>query len=163
MAEQMRATCLTEIDSSVTHVVATDVGTEKSRLSFRVQFNYIKIGDTIHHHDSCPLELTVQIAKQFEALGSEIGVKCAMLVGGIDMVQQSIKIAKQPHLIVLDEVDRLLNEDFEESLNEILQLIPCDRRTFLFSATMTKKLFVLLKVFIEPFQTQLAYWGRCSR
>ncbi|KAL2318691.1 hypothetical protein Fmac_032567 [Flemingia macrophylla] len=31
MAEQMGATCLTEIDSSVTHVVATDVGTEKSR------------------------------------------------------------------------------------------------------------------------------------
>ncbi|XP_020208338.1 tubulin alpha-3 chain-like [Cajanus cajan] len=45
-------------------------------------------------------ELAIQIADQFEALGSEIGVKCAMLVGGIDMVQQSIKIAKQPHIIV---------------------------------------------------------------
>jgi len=31
MAEQMGATCLTEVDPSVTHVVATDVGTEKSR------------------------------------------------------------------------------------------------------------------------------------
>ncbi|KAK7265100.1 hypothetical protein RJT34_32716 [Clitoria ternatea] len=31
MAEQMGATCLTELDSSVTHVVATDAGTEKSR------------------------------------------------------------------------------------------------------------------------------------
>ncbi|KAL2336707.1 hypothetical protein Fmac_011153 [Flemingia macrophylla] len=109
-------------------------------------------------------ELAIQIAEQFEALGSEIGVQCAVLVGGIDMVQQSIKIAKQPHIIVgtpgrvldhlkntrgfslnrlkylvLDEADRLLNEDFEESLNEILRLIPRDRRTFLFSATMTKK------------------------
>ena len=37
------------------------------------------------------------------------------------------------------EADRLLNEDFEESLNEIIQLIPRERRTFLFSATMTKK------------------------
>ena len=40
---------------------------------------------------------------------------------------------------VLDEADRLLNEDFEESLNEILGVIPRERRTFLFSATMTKK------------------------
>ncbi|KAL9326091.1 hypothetical protein ACSQ67_006736 [Phaseolus vulgaris] len=31
MAEQMGATCLTEVDLSVTHVVATDAGTEKSR------------------------------------------------------------------------------------------------------------------------------------
>ena len=31
MAEQMGATCLAEVDPSVTHVVATDVGTEKSR------------------------------------------------------------------------------------------------------------------------------------
>jgi ATP-dependent RNA helicase DDX47/RRP3 len=73
------------------------------------------------------------------------------------MVQQSIKIAKHPHIIVgtpgrvldhlkntkgfslgklkylvLDEADRLLNEDFEESLNEILGMIPRERRTFLF-------------------------------
>lgn len=31
MAEQMGATCMTELDPSVTHVVATDVGTEKAR------------------------------------------------------------------------------------------------------------------------------------
>ncbi|KAL2318589.1 hypothetical protein Fmac_032465 [Flemingia macrophylla] len=41
---------------------------------------------------------------------------------------------------VLDEADRLLNEDFEKSLNEILQLIPRDQRIFLLSATMTKKI-----------------------
>ena len=35
MAEQMGATCLTEVDPSVTHVVATDVGTEKSRWAVR--------------------------------------------------------------------------------------------------------------------------------
>ncbi|XP_054822636.1 RNA polymerase II C-terminal domain phosphatase-like 4 isoform X2 [Prosopis cineraria] len=31
MAEQMGATCLTEVDPTVTHVVATDAGTEKAR------------------------------------------------------------------------------------------------------------------------------------
>ncbi|KEH22783.1 putative RNA helicase [Medicago truncatula] len=116
-------------------------------------------------------ELAIQISEQFEALGSEIGVKCAVLVGGIDMVQQSVKIAKLPHIIVgtpgrvldhlkntkgfslarlkylvLDEADRLLNEDFEESLNEILGMIPRERRTFLFSATMTNKVEKLQRV-----------------
>ncbi|CAJ2670213.1 DEAD-box ATP-dependent RNA helicase 10-like protein [Trifolium pratense] len=128
-----------------------------------------------NHFFACVLsptrELAIQISEQFEALGSGIGVKSAVLVGGIDMVQQSIKIAKHPHIIVgtpgrvldhlkntkgfslsklkylvLDEADRLLNEDFEESLNEILGMIPRERRTFLFSATMTKKVEKLQRV-----------------
>ncbi|KAI3698796.1 hypothetical protein L2E82_42624 [Cichorium intybus] len=70
-------------------------------------------------------ELAIQIAEQFEALGSSIGVKSAVLVGGVDQV--------------LDEADRLLNEDFDKSLDEILNAIPRERRTYLFSATMTKK------------------------
>lgn len=45
---------------------------------------------------------------------------------------------------VLDEADRLLNEDFEKSIDEILNVIPRDRRTYLFSATMTKKVYVQL-------------------
>ncbi|KAL3742208.1 hypothetical protein ACJRO7_017656 [Eucalyptus globulus] len=109
-------------------------------------------------------ELAIQIAEQFEALGSGIGVRCAVLVGGIDMVQQAIALAKRPHVVVgtpgrlldhlsntkgfslrmlkylvLDEADRLLNEDFEKSIDEILNAIPRERRTYLFSATMTKK------------------------
>ncbi|KAJ7979618.1 RNA polymerase II C-terminal domain phosphatase-like 4 [Quillaja saponaria] len=35
MAEQMGAICLTEVDPSVTHVVATDAGTEKSRWALK--------------------------------------------------------------------------------------------------------------------------------
>ncbi|KAI6704091.1 hypothetical protein NL676_013227 [Syzygium grande] len=109
-------------------------------------------------------ELAIQIAEQFEALGCGIGVRCAVLVGGVDMVQQAIALAKRPHIVVgtpgrlldhlsntkgfslrtlkylvLDEADRLLNEDFEKSIDEILNAIPRERRTYLFSATMTKK------------------------
>ncbi|THG14174.1 hypothetical protein TEA_020267 [Camellia sinensis var. sinensis] len=66
-------------------------------------------------------ELAIQIAEQFEALGSGIGVKCAVLVGGVDNVQQSIALGKRPHIVVLDEADRLLNEDFEKAIDELLR------------------------------------------
>ncbi|KAF9664426.1 hypothetical protein SADUNF_Sadunf16G0017700 [Salix dunnii] len=114
-------------------------------------------------------ELAIQIAEQFEALGSGIGVRCVVLVGGEDMLQQSIVLAKKrPHIIVgtpgrladhlsntkgfslhalkyliLDEADRLLSMDFEKSLDEILKAIPRNRRTYLFSATMTNKAGVI--------------------
>jgi len=41
--------------------------------------------------------------------------------------------------LVLDEADRLLNMDFEKEIDQILQVIPKQRNTFLFSATMTSK------------------------
>ncbi|XP_048499347.1 DEAD-box ATP-dependent RNA helicase 10-like isoform X1 [Beta vulgaris subsp. vulgaris] len=109
-------------------------------------------------------ELAIQIAEQFEALGASIGLRTAVLVGGVDINQQQIALAKRPHIIVgtpgrlmdhlsntkgfslrtlkylvLDEADRLLNEDFEKALDDILKVIPLERRTYLFSATMTKK------------------------
>lgn len=40
---------------------------------------------------------------------------------------------------MLDEADRLLNMDFEQEIDQILKVIPKERRTFLFSATMTNK------------------------
>ncbi|WOK94749.1 DEAD-box ATP-dependent RNA helicase 10 [Canna indica] len=109
-------------------------------------------------------ELAIQIAEQFEALGSGIGVKCTVLVGGVDMTQQAISLGKRPHIVVgtpgrlldhltntkgfslrtikylvLDEADRLLNLEFEKAIDDILKVIPPERRTYLFSATMTKK------------------------
>jgi ATP-dependent RNA helicase DDX47/RRP3 len=82
-------------------------------------------------------ELAYQISQQFEALGSLINVKCAVLVGGMDMVPQAIALGKRPHIVVatpgrlldhlentkgfsqrqlkylvMDEADRLLDLDF---------------------------------------------------
>ncbi|KAH0282850.1 putative ATP-dependent rRNA helicase rrp3, partial [Aureobasidium sp. EXF-3399] len=109
-------------------------------------------------------ELAYQISEQFEALGSLIGVKCAVLVGGMDMVSQSIALGKKPHIIVatpgrlldhlentkgfslrtlkylvMDEADRLLDLDFGPILDKILKVIPKERRTYLFSATLSSK------------------------
>jgi ATP-dependent RNA helicase DDX47/RRP3 len=45
-------------------------------------------------------ELAIQIAEQFDALGSGIGLKTAVLVGGIDMMAQAIALGRRPHVIV---------------------------------------------------------------
>ncbi|TGO84722.1 hypothetical protein BPOR_0473g00060 [Botrytis porri] len=109
-------------------------------------------------------ELAYQISQQFEALGSVIRVKCAVIVGGMDMVPQSIALGKKPHIIVatpgrlldhlentkgfslrslkylvMDEADRLLDLDFGPILDKILKVLPRERRTYLFSATISSK------------------------
>jgi len=44
--------------------------------------------------------LAFQISEQFEALGSTIGVRVATIVGGMDIMPQSIILSKKPHVIV---------------------------------------------------------------
>eukprot|EP01065_Artemidia_motanka_P041986 TRINITY_DN553_c0_g1_i1.p1 TRINITY_DN553_c0_g1~~TRINITY_DN553_c0_g1_i1.p1 ORF type:complete len:841 (+),score=320.44 TRINITY_DN553_c0_g1_i1:90-2525(+) len=46
-------------------------------------------------------------------------------------------------VLVLDEADRLLDEGFEQDLDNILKMLPKTRQTMLFSATQTKDLNVL--------------------
>ncbi|XP_026480647.1 probable ATP-dependent RNA helicase DDX47 [Ctenocephalides felis] len=119
-------------------------------------------------------ELAFQISEQFEALGSSIGVKSVVIVGGMDMVSQALQLAKKPHILiatpgrlvdhlentkgfslralkflVMDEADRILNMDFEVEVNKILKVIPKERRTFLFSATMTKKVNKLQRASLQ--------------
>ncbi|KAH7434522.1 hypothetical protein KP509_06G021600 [Ceratopteris richardii] len=119
-------------------------------------------------------ELAIQIAEQFEALGSGIGLKCTVVVGGVDMMAQAISLAKRPHIVVgtpgrlvdhltntkgfslrsikylvLDEADRLLSMDYEHEIDEILKLVPKERRTYLFSATMTNKVAKLQRACLK--------------
>ncbi|KAE9400726.1 DEAD-domain-containing protein [Gymnopus androsaceus JB14] len=109
-------------------------------------------------------ELAYQISQQFEALGSAMGVRCAVIVGGMEITTQAVALAKKPHIIVatpgrlndhlentkgfnlrnlkylvLDEADRLLDMDFGPVIDKILKVIPTERSTYLFSATMTTK------------------------
>ncbi|KAG8898063.1 ribosomal RNA processing protein [Tulasnella sp. 403] len=115
-------------------------------------------------------ELAYQISDQFQALGSAVGVRCAVIVGGMDMTTQAIALSKRPHIVVatpgrlhdhlentkgfnlrymrflvLDEADRLLDMDFGPVIEKILRVLPKDRHTYLFSATMTSKVDKLQK------------------
>lgn len=52
---------------------------------------------------------------------------------------------KELELLVLDEADRLLDMGFEPTLNAILQRLPKQRRTGLFSATQTSEVLHLVR------------------
>lgn len=59
--------------------------------------------------------------------------------------------------LVMDEADRMLSMDFEEEINQILAVIPRERRTFLFSATMTSKVAKLQKAsLVDPVKVEVS-------
>ncbi|RZC65157.1 hypothetical protein C5167_008847, partial [Papaver somniferum] len=111
--------------------------------------------------------------EQFRALGESLHLRCAVVVGGMDMITQAQALMRRPHVViatpgrikvlleqnpdipsvfsktkflVLDEADRVLDVGFEEELSAIFQYLPKDRQTLLFSATMTENLQTLLEV-----------------
>jgi ATP-dependent RNA helicase DDX47/RRP3 len=88
-------------------------------------------------------ELAFQISEQFEALGAGIGLKTAVIVGGIDMMTQAISLARKPHIVVgtpgrvydmiqrrtfktrsikmliIDEADEMLSRGFKDQVYDI--------------------------------------------
>ncbi|KAK7111865.1 probable ATP-dependent RNA helicase DDX47 [Littorina saxatilis] len=127
-------------------------------------------------------ELAFQIADQFKALGEGIGIQCAVIIGGIDMMTQALMLGKKPHVIiatpgrlvdhlentkgfslrsvkflVMDEADRILNMDFEAEVDKILKVIPRERNTYLYSATMTKKVAKLQRASLhDPVKVEVS-------
>ncbi|AAD34681.1 Similar to gb/L13612 DEAD-box protein (dbp45A) from Drosophila melanogaster and is a member of PF/00270 DEAD/DEAH box helicase family [Arabidopsis thaliana] len=117
-------------------------------------------------------ELAFQLAEQFKALGSCLNLRCSVIVGGMDMLTQTMSLVSRPHIVittpgrikvllennpdvppvfsrtkflVLDEADRVLDVGFQDELRTIFQCLPKSRQTLLFSATMTSNLQALLE------------------
>lgn len=49
-------------------------------------------------------------------------------------------------MLIIDEADQILQQGFEQEINQILKLIPQERQTVLFSATQTKKVEDLVRL-----------------
>ncbi|KAL2653879.1 hypothetical protein R1flu_022007 [Riccia fluitans] len=131
-------------------------------------------------------ELAFQIADQFNALGSSLSLRCTVVVGGMEMTAQALALMNRPHVViatpgrmkdhfvsdgdmaryfskakflVLDEADRLLEVGFEEEMRTILQIMPSNRQTLLFSATMTGNLKALHELSSDKAFFYEAYQG----
>jgi len=58
--------------------------------------------------------------------------------------------------VVLDEADEMLNMGFKEEIDEILESVPTERRTWLFSATMPKEVQRLAKTYMhDPYEIKV--------
>ena len=58
----------------------------------------------------------------------------------IDLMNRGVAKLDAVRNVVLDEADEMLNMGFSESIDEILEDVPEDRNTLLFSATMSKEI-----------------------
>ncbi|GAA5924907.1 ATP-dependent RNA helicase DBP8 [Sporobolomyces koalae] len=114
-------------------------------------------------------ELAFQISEQFRVLGAAVNLHSTVIVGGMDMMHQAIELRKRPHVLiatpgrlvdliksnqgewslgkvkflVLDEADRILTPTFAPELSFIIDQLPKERQTLLFTATLTDPVMAL--------------------
>ncbi|MCI1780163.1 MAG: DEAD/DEAH box helicase [Bacteroidales bacterium] len=105
-------------------------------------------------------ELAIQIAESFKDYGKYTGLKYCVVYGGVkqkrqtdqlragtdiliatpgrllDLMGQGFVFLKKIDYLVLDEADRMLDMGFINDIRKILEQIPAERQTLMFSATM---------------------------
>jgi ATP-dependent RNA helicase DeaD len=118
-------------------------------------------------------ELAVQVAEELNKIGQFKGIKTLPIYGGQSIDRQIKALRNGPHIVVgtpgrvqdhinrktlklenvhtvvLDEADEMLNMGFVEDIEKILENVPTERHTMLFSATMPKQIQKLAEKFMK--------------
>ena len=124
-------------------------------------------------------ELSLQVARDIELAGQTRGIRVLPVYGGVayepqvEALQRGAEVvvgtpgrlldlaqpprpSAQPYLrldrvrvFVLDEADRMLDLGFLEDVEKILDMLPEDRQTMLFSATMPDPIVALARRFLR--------------
>lgn len=131
----------------------------------------------------CPTrELALQTADEIKSLLKYThGLKTLSIYGGQQIDRQIMALKKRPQIIigtpgrimdhlrrktlklqnlkmiVLDEADEMLNMGFREDIDTILEKVPEDRQTVLFSATMPPEIIAITKKYLkDPVHIRIA-------
>ena len=130
-------------------------------------------------------ELAIQVDEEIHKIGRPLGLRTAVLIGGISMKPQMHAIHRNPHIViatpgrlidhlnqrslsldtvhvlVLDEADRMLDMGFAPQIKRILQAVPKDRQTMLFSATIPQEIMSIASTHMKlPIRIEVAPSGR---
>ncbi|MDP2599025.1 MAG: DEAD/DEAH box helicase [Candidatus Liptonbacteria bacterium] len=129
-------------------------------------------------------ELALQVNEVFHKVGFPLGVRTAVLIGGESIGRQIQALRRNPQIVigtpgriidhleqktvslgsvsilVLDEADRMLDMGFAPQLKRILQALPHDRQTMLFSATMPNDIVSIARAYMKfPLRVEVAPAG----
>ena len=92
------------------------------------------------------------IEQQIRALHKGVQVIVATPGRLIDLMKRGVAKLDDVHNVVLDEADEMLNMGFQESIDEILESVPEDRNTLLFSATMSRDIERIAKGYLRDYK-----------
>ncbi len=67
----------------------------------------------------------------------------------IDLMERGVARLETIKDVVMDEADEMLNMGFTDSINTILEKVPTDRNTLMFSATMSKEIARIAKTYLN--------------
>lgn len=126
-------------------------------------------------------ELAFQVFEVLHKLGGPLGIRSAVIIGGESMGRQIRELHHRPHIIigtpgrindhlnqrtidlsrvkilVLDEADRMLDMGFAPQIAKILERVPRDRQTMLFSATMPQEIVKIAHTYMKlPVRVEIA-------
>ncbi len=129
-------------------------------------------------------ELALQVDEALRKIGGPIGLKTAVLIGGESIGKQMGLVRRDPHILivtpgrlidhmeqgsvkltnvgilVLDEADRMLDMGFAPQLKKIMQQVPAERQTMLFSATMPPEITRIATTYMKlPIRIEVAPQG----
>ena len=115
-------------------------------------------------------ELAIQVFEVINKIGKHHNYSVGLVIGGNDyekekyivnnmniligtpgrilqhMAESYMFTADNLKILVIDEADRILDEGFEDELVKIINYLPKNRQTLLFSATLTRNLKRLVKI-----------------
>lgn len=132
-------------------------------------------------------ELAVQINETLQRIGRSFGLRTAVLIGGASMREQVYSLRNNPDVVigtpgriidhlkqrtlnfsnvkilVLDEADLMFDMGFAPQIKEILQAVPKDRQTMLFSATMPENIVKIASNHMKlPVRVEIAKPGTAA-
>jgi len=133
-------------------------------------------------------ELAIQVEETIQKIGREFGIKTVVLIGGspirpqinairnnpqviigtpgriIDHIEQRTLNLNDVSILVLDEADRMFDMGFAPQINKILQTVPKNRQTMLFSATMPEGIIKIASNHMKfPVRVEIARTGTTAK